>query len=106
MLPVLGGDVGHVGHPEERHQMMLAQGVERDVAHQDHLLMSVGADGIHQRGEVLGLAGDKLFVQVRDPARGLQKAFALGVLAYPFEEEACGLLDLLPVDHLRGQSSL
>ena len=99
MLPVLRRDVGDVGHAEEGHQVVLAERVEGDVAHQDHLLVGVGPDGHDQGGQVLGLGEDELLVHLGHPARRLEQALAVGVLADPLEEKAGGLLDLGLVDH-------
>ena len=90
---VVAGDVGEVGPADERHEVVLAQRREGDVAHQDHLVV-MGLEGdlevmvgvLEQPAEDLGVhGGDAL-------GRALQ-AVAVGILADGDEDLPHRLLD-------------
>ena len=78
--PVLGRDVGDVGLAEERHQMVLAERRERDVAHHHHLVV-LGREGdLEVPRRVVVEAREQLLVHGRHPVGGAHQAVALGVL--------------------------
>ena len=77
---VLGRDVGHVGPPDERHQVVLAQRGERDVADHDHLVV-LGREGdLEVAGRVVVQAREELLVHGGHPLGGGHQTVALGVL--------------------------
>ena len=96
-LAVLGGDVGHVDHPEEGDEVVLAHGMEVDVAHQHHLLMAVRGHGHDYRGQVVGVGGDDLAEHVGHATGRADQALALRVFPDPLEKQTDGLLDLVAV---------
>ena len=85
--PVGRRDVGHVRHAEKRHQVVLAHGVERDVAHQHHFLVVLVERGGEVLGRVLLQTREHLLVHARHARRRLAQALAVGVLAHPFQNE-------------------
>jgi hypothetical protein len=76
------GDVGHVGPPEERQQVVLAQGVDLDVPHHNHALVSLLEHGVahdlfHRHPVALGQKAERLL----HPLGGLQQPLAPGIFA-------------------------
>ena len=94
MRPSLARDVGHVGAAHERHEMVLADRVERDVAHEHHLLMALVEGHAEVLGRVLADAGEDLRVHVGDAARRVEQPLALRVLPDALEDQANALLIL------------
>ena len=89
-------DVADVADAEERQEVVLAEGIDFDVPHEDHV---VGVDVEHrsaQEGDgVLSVAGEQRAPGVRDAARGLGEALAPGVFAdggEPAAHEGFGLV--------------
>ena len=81
-LAGLGRDVADVGHPGERHEVVLAHRPQLDVADQHHLVVAdVEGGGEHVVGRLAQALG-QLGVRPRDPRRRLAQALALGVLAH------------------------
>ena len=96
--PVFAGDVGHVGHPRERQQVVLADRVEVDVADDHHLAMMVAGHGHQQLGRVRGAdAREDVRVHVGHAARRTDESGAPRVLADAFEDEAYALLYLVAI---------
>ena len=106
---VLGRDVGDVGLAEERHQVVLAQRGERDVAHHHHLVV-LGREGdLQVAGGVVVQAGEELLVHGGHAVGGGQQAVAAGVLPdgaeqlghgrpHPFDVDAHCFRSLVAVD--------
>ena len=74
-------DVGHVGPPHERDQVVLAQRGERDVADHDHLVVVGGERHLEVVGRILVEPGEELLVHPGHPAGRHLEAVAVGVLA-------------------------
>src|SRR5690625_3303304 len=75
------GDVAHVGDPEERQQVMLAHGVEAEIAHQHQLLVVDVEGGCQRLLGVLVQAEEHLLVHPGHPGGRVLQAFAVWVLA-------------------------
>src|SRR6266699_3416610 len=86
-LPVR--DVGHVRLAEERQHMVLAQRVELDVAHHDHVVVLFLEDALayYLFGARAVALGEKRH-GVGDAQRRLEQAFALWILAQQLEVTA------------------
>ena len=95
---VVAGDVGHVGAPGERNEMVLAHAGHGDVAHHDHLVVV----GLERDREVVRRVlvdpGEDLLVHVRDARRRADEPVAIRVFADGFEDLAHRALDPLGVD--------
>ena len=52
-LPVLGGDVAHMGDPVEGHEVVLTRAVDLDVAHEDEFVV-VDVEGDEERYTIVG----------------------------------------------------
>ena len=91
------GDVADVRLAEERHEVMLAHGVERDVAHEHHLVAMLVERGLEVDGRVLRQAGEHLLVHAGDARRGFLQALAVGVLADALEDKAHALFYFLGI---------
>ena len=90
-------DVGHVGLADERHQVVLAERVERDVPHHDHLVVA-GLEGDVEdarRGRSCSPPKISAYMRGHPCGRALQ-AVAVGVLADRLEDLADRLLDPRP----------
>ena len=75
-----------MGDSEERQQVVLAEGVEGDVADHDHLVV-VDVEGPDEMGGgVLVDAAAHLGVHAGHPCRGLLQPITDGVLAYGHED--------------------
>ena len=85
---VLAGDVADVGHPVERHQVMLAGGIERDLLDDHHLVVILVEHGVQ---DALGLGvepGEHLAVGARDAGRRVLQALSIRVFADRVEQLA------------------
>ena len=95
---VVTGDVRDVRAAVERDEVVLAERVQRDVAHQHHLVViGLERDDEMARGIFVQTAAD-LGVHLGDPLRRAQQPVAVGVLADREEDLAHGLLDPREVD--------
>jgi hypothetical protein len=75
-------DVGHVHPTEERQHVVLAQAVEADVLHQDHLVVADVEQGAVQKlGGILRVALGQEAVRLGDPLGRALEAVSLRVLA-------------------------
>ncbi len=71
------GNVGHVGPPEERQQVVLAQGVELDVPHHDHALVAFLEHRVtHHLGDRLAIPLGQKAQRVLHPIGSLDQALA------------------------------
>ena len=87
-----------MGDSEERQQVVLAEGVEGDVADHDHLVV-VHVEGPDEvGGGVLVDAAAHLGVHAGHPCRGLLQAVTGGVLADGHQDLSDGGLDAAQVD--------
>ena len=77
----------------ERHEVVLAGGVNLDVLDQDHLVVAELERRRQDVGRVLTQAAEHLRVGAGEPRRGVAQAFAVGVLADGDEQLADGGLD-------------
>ena len=68
-------------HPVERHQVVLAGGVERDVLDQHEFLVVEVEGGGQDLGGVVVQAGKHFHVGLGHPLRGVQETAAIRVLA-------------------------
>ena len=95
---VVTRDVRDMRAPVERSEMMLTHRIQRDVAHQHHLVV-VGLEGHDEmpRGVLVEPAED-LAVHLGDAARGAQQSVALRVLADREENLPHRLLQPFDVD--------
>jgi len=89
------GNVGHVHLPQEGQQVMLAQAVEVNVAHDDHLIVLDIEDGVVDEPHgVHVVAGGEFGVSTRDAGRRVEQPFALHVLADGREDVTHGAFNL------------
>ena len=98
---VVAGDVRDVRAPVERDQVVFADAVERDVAHQHHLVVVGLERDDEMTGGIVGETGADLGVHLRDARRRAHEAVAVGVFADRDEDLAHGLLDAAAVDRAR-----
>ena len=95
---VVSRDVRDVRAPVERNEVVLADRVQRDVAHEHHLVV-VGLERDDEMARrILRQAGADLRVHLGDARRRAQQAVAVGIFADRGEDLAHGLLDAIPVD--------
>ena len=73
-------DVADVGHPVERHQMVLARGVQGDLLHQHEFVVLLVECGVEHRIRVGVEPGEYLPVRPRDPGGGVFQAVPVGIL--------------------------
>ena len=66
---------------EKRHQVMLAGGINRDIAHQHQFLVVFRKRPFQYRGRVFVQASERFFVRAGHTGRGIAQAFAVRVLA-------------------------
>ena len=92
-LPVVRGNVAHMRHPVERHQVVLAGGVERNVLDQDQFLVVQVEGGGQDFRRVVVQPGEHFGVGLGHPLRGVQEAAAVRVLADGQEDLADSRLD-------------
>ena len=95
--PVGRRDVRHMRHAEERHEMVLAHGVERDVAHEHHLLVMLVKRRLEVLGGVFHKAREHLLVHLRHALWRLEQPFPIRVLAHALQDEAHARFDLRSV---------
>ena len=79
--------------------MMLAQGMERNIAFDHHTAIGHLECGGQVLGRVLVHAAADFFVHASYASGSLKKAFALRVLANSLKQKTCCLLDLFLVEH-------
>ena len=70
-LAVSPGNVPNMRHPVERHQVMLARGIERDILHQHHLGMGNIEGRAQHIGRVSVQTREKLLVGASHSRRGV-----------------------------------
>ena len=88
------GDIGDRRRPEEREQVVLAEAVEGDPLHDDHLaVVDVEDRAVDQPLGVDVIAGGQLGVHPVDPRRSAAEALPLGILAHLGEDRADRTLD-------------
>src|SRR5665811_596969 len=95
--PVSRRDVRHVGEPEERGEVMLADRVERYVLDQHQLLMLVRRDRLHYVGKILVGAAQYFLVHLSHATGRACEAVASGVLAESQEHQPDALFDHVEV---------
>jgi hypothetical protein len=98
--------IGHVHDAVERQHVVLALGVERDVAHDDHVAVSLDLleHTVEHLRRVLGVSGVEFLVGRGDPARRVAQALPLGVVAGPADQGADGGLGLLAARTVLGRA--
>ena len=101
----LARDIGDVRAAHERHQMVLAHRVQRDVADKHHLLVGLVEGHAEVLGGVLAQAREDLFVHVGDAARSIDQPLTLGVFADALQDQADAGFDLLAI-HVASSRSL
>ena len=75
------GDIGDVGAPEERQQVVLTQRVQLDVPHQDHAVVLLLEQGIaHRVHDRKAITAGEPAQRLLKPLRRLEQALAVGVL--------------------------
>ena len=88
-----------MGAADERQDVMLAHGVERDIAHDNELLVALLVELFAQMaGRVVRQAREELLARARHAVRRAHEARAIRVLADADEQLADGGLDARPVD--------
>src|SRR5258708_13621413 len=80
-------------------QVVLAHGVERDIADQDDLVVLLGEHRAHEVARVLSDAAEDLLAHAGHSVGCAGQALALGILADAFEVQPNGETDLVLVDH-------
>ncbi len=89
------GQVGHMHLADDRQQVMLAQGVQFDIAQQHHLVVVRREQGpVDDTVQVLVIATGEILHCLRGAHRGIQQALALRVLAQTGEDVAVALGEL------------
>ena len=84
---------------DERQDVMLAHGVERDVAHDDKLLVALLVELFAQMaGRIVCQAREELLARAGDAVRSAHETRTVRVLANADEQLADGGLDARPVD--------
>src|ERR1700716_3931610 len=77
-----------MGATDDRGKVMLAMGLEPDIAQHHHLV--IARDLVECAVEIVArflvVAGEPLFVSARHPGRGSQQALPIGVVAGPANE--------------------
>ena len=81
-------NVADVRAPKEGKQMMLTQAIERDVLHDDHVVVTVkGEEGVAHNGRWTGgIALGEESKGFSDPARGFEQTLAVRILAQLLEK--------------------
>ena len=78
---LLARQVGDMGVPAEGQQMMLAHGVELDIAHEHHVLMGLLEQRVTDgRARIERVAAREPGERCRHPLRGLEEAVPVGIL--------------------------
>src|SRR5450756_2290826 len=75
-----------MGFTDERHEVMLADGIERDIPDDDHLLVLLGELGLQYVLRGLLQSREDLLVHARDPSGGKAEPLPVGVLADALED--------------------
>jgi len=76
------GDVADVALAEKRQHVMLADAVELDVLHDDHVVALFVEDGVlDEPGGIFLVTLEEKFIGLAHPFRRLEKPFAFGILA-------------------------
>ena len=91
------GEVGDVGLPLEGHEVVLAHGVEGDVAEDDQLVVTLGEGGREMLGRIFPQAAEQLGVHLGDAFGGLTQPLAVGVFADGAENVSDSSFDTLKV---------
>jgi hypothetical protein len=81
-----------------RDEVVLADGVERDVLHQHQLVVALLEGGLQDVGWVDVVPGEDLFVRPRYPSRSVTQAFTLRILADRHQQLSNGSLRSRHVD--------
>ena len=77
---VSGGDVGHVCHTDEGQQMVFAERVHLDVAHEHHLVMRHVEGGGQDLGGVLAHPAEQFASRLRHPGGSLAQPVSIRIL--------------------------
>ena len=83
---VFPGDVPDVRVAKERHQMVLAGGVERDVSHHDQLRVLLAEGLVQHLGGVVIETRKDFLVSTSHSGGGFLQSFAVWVLPYRVEQ--------------------
>ena len=97
-LTVRAGNVTHMRHAVERHQVVLTGRVERDVLHQHHLGVGDVEGRTQNLAGILVQAREELRVGTRHTCRGLLQAVTVRVLTNREQNLADGSLNTRLVD--------
>ena len=85
---------------KERHQVVLAHGVEVNVAHQHHFVAVLIERFFKVNGGVFGQAGEYLFVHTGNARRRFLEAFAVGVFAHALQNHADASFNLCSIHRI------
>jgi len=91
------GEIRDVGVTFERHQVMLAHRVERDVPQEDHFVVSLSEGGRQVLSRVFGQPAKKLLIHSSDSLGGISESFALGVFTHGGQNLSNGVFDSVQV---------
>ena len=86
-----------MGLAEERHQMMLAHGIEVDVAHKHHFAAVLIERGGEMHGGIFRQAGKHLLVHTGNARRRFLQPFAIGILTHALQNHANAGFDLCSI---------
>ncbi len=107
------GQIGDMGLAHERHHVVLAMGMERDIAHQNDVVIAadLGKGRFQHSLGVFFVAREKFAIGVGDAARRIDQPFAVGVISRPGDQRThsgLGLFARWAFDHPveRGLGSL
>jgi hypothetical protein len=104
------GEVGDVRLAGEGEQMMLAEGMELDVAEEDDFVVALVEDGLEVKVGVLLEAGHQFAVRSGDAVGSFEESFAIGIFADGKKDFADGLFDAGDIDpgvgHVRGRGGI
>jgi hypothetical protein len=97
-VTLLVRDVGHVRPADKRHEVVLANRVQGDVAHHDHLVV-IGLEGdVQLGGGIVPDPREYLLVHVGDPLGSAQESVPVGILADRFQDDSHRSDDRLAVE--------
>ena len=98
-LAGLARNIADVGDAEERHKMVLAGGIDRNVPDQ-HQLLVILRKRLIQHVRRFGVQASEHFrIRASHPCRGFQQALTVWVLPYRDEQLAHGSLGALTIKH-------
>jgi hypothetical protein len=87
------GEIGDVRPAGEREEMMLAEGLEFDVAEEDDLVVTFMEDGAEMEPGILIEAGEEFGIRPGDAVGGLEESLAVGVFTDGQKNLADGALE-------------